>query len=290
MTESLDLRSPSAKKEPDDYVQDLVRQAGSSFLWAMRLLPASRRRAMYGIYAFCRAVDNIADGPAEATEKRAQLETWRHEVDLLFSGKPEHPIMRSLQAAVQVFRLPKAEFLAVIDGMEMDVREPVSAPSQADFTLYCRRVAGAVGLLSIRAFGASGALAEELAIIEGEALQITNILRDLEEDAARGRLYVPAELLKTYGIAQTDPLKVLAQPKFSDVYRALTEMARMRFKRARALISQIGGPSLRPARLMLETYSRLLDRLEAEGWPRTAVQIKVPRIKKLWLVLRYGLF
>lgn len=289
MAESLELQQAVTKDEPDDYVRHLVEKAGSSFLWGMRLLPPSRRRAMYGIYAFCRAVDDIADGPDEEPQKRAQLEAWRREVDQLFAGIPTHPIMRALQQATGSFDLPKAEFLAVIDGMEMDAREAICAPSRDDFTLYCRRVAGAVGLLSVHAFGARGPLAEELAVVQGEALQITNILRDLKEDAAIGRLYVPKDLLELQGIPSSDPRSVLEHPDFAAVHKALGAEAQVLVERARSLIQQSEGSSLRPARLMLEIYSRLLDRILATGWPHKETRITVPRAEKLWLVLRYGL-
>ncbi len=289
MAESLELQQTVTTDEPDDYVRNLVEKAGSSFLWGMRLLPPSRRRAMYGIYAFCRAVDDIADGPDKEPQKRAQLEAWRREVDQLFAGTPRHPIMRALQQATRSFDLPKAEFLAVIDGMEMDAREAICAPSRNDFTLYCRRVAGAVGLLSVHAFGARGSVAEELAVVQGEALQITNILRDLKEDAAIGRLYVPRDLLDRQGITSRDPHKVLEHPDFATVHSALCSEGQVLVERARSLIQQSEGSSLRPARLMLEIYSRLLDRIIATGWPHEETRITVPRIEKLWLVLRYGL-
>lgn len=289
MAESLEMPEAVTHDRPDDYVRHLVAKAGSSFLWGMRLLPRSRRRAMYGIYAFCRAVDDIADGTDEESQKRAQLEAWRQEVEQLFAGTPTHPIMRALLQATQSFDLPKAEFLAVIDGMEMDARESICAPTREDFTLYCRRVAGAVGLLSIHAFGARGPAAEELAVVQGEALQITNILRDLEEDAALGRLYVPRDLLDQQQITNTDPLSVLEHPDFAAVHAVLCAEAQELVARARTLIQQTGGSSLRPARLMLEIYSRLLDRIQATGWPHGETRITVPRAEKLWLVLRYGL-
>lgn len=289
MAESLELRQAINRGKPETYVRDMVEKAGSSFIWAMRLLPPSRRRAMYGIYAFCRCVDDIADGPDDEAQKRAQLEVWRDEVELLFAGTPRHPIMHVLLQAKESFDLPKAEFLAVIDGMEMDAREAIRAPTRDDFSLYCRRVAGAVGLLSIHAFGAKGPAAEELALVEGEALQITNILRDLKEDAARGRLYVPRDLLEKAGITQTDPRAVLEHPDFAGVHAALCAEAEVLFARARTLIAQSTGSKLRPARLMLEVYGRLLARVRDAGWPHGETRLKLRRAEKLWLVFRYGL-
>ena len=279
MAESLPLRSDRAQQPPDDYVRDLVRKAGSSFIWGMRLLPLRRRRAMYGIYAFCRAVDDIADGPADQNEKRAQLQAWRQEVELLYAGTPRHPVMRALEDAATRFELPKAEFLAVIDGMEMDARETICAPSRADFTLYCRRVAGAVGLLSVRSFGAAGRAAEELALVQGEALQIANILRDLKEDAGRGRLYVPRDLIEQAGIEISEPNAILNHPEFAQVYAALCAEAEALFLRARNLIRQADAASLRPARLMLETYYRLLLRLQSRDGPAAMTGFPCPARK-----------
>ncbi|WP_179954293.1 presqualene diphosphate synthase HpnD [Denitrobaculum tricleocarpae] len=289
MAESLELQQAITRDTPETYVRKIVEKAGSSFIWAMRLLPPSRRHAMYGIYAFCRCVDDIADGPETEAQKHAKLEAWREEVEQLFAGTPKHPIMQALQPAKDSFNLPKAEFLAVIDGMEMDARASIRAPVREDFTLYCRRVAGAVGLLSIHAFGARGPAAEELAVVQGEALQITNILRDLWEDAARGRLYVPRDLLKQEGIEDTDPLTVLKHPNFTRVHAALCAEADRLFSRARELIAQSAGSSLRPARLMLEVYGRLLERVKETGWPHDENRITLRRAEKLWLVLRYGL-
>ena len=150
---------------------------------------------MYAIYAFCREVDDIADEPGAIEDKLAALVGWRTEIDRLFEGNPTRSTTRALLPALAAYSLPKKEFLAVIDGMEMDAREAMVAPSLADFELYCRRVAGAVGCLSICAFGATGSDGEQLAVTLGEALQVTNVLRDLDEDAARGRLYLPAAWL-----------------------------------------------------------------------------------------------
>ena len=179
-------------------------RSGSSFLLGMRVLPARRRAAMYAIYAFCREVDDIADEAGAVDEKLAALDAWRAEIEQLYHGQPSRPTTRALLDAVEAFALPKDAFLAVIDGMEMDAREAMVAPDRDAFALYCRRVAGAVGMLSIRAFGAREPEAKEIAVTLGEALQITNILRDVHEDADRDRLYLPQELLESRGIFITN--------------------------------------------------------------------------------------
>ncbi|MDH3597052.1 MAG: squalene/phytoene synthase family protein, partial [Rhodospirillales bacterium] len=180
--------TPAAATAATHHVHEVVRRSGTSFLWGMRVLPKARREAMFAIYAFCREVDDVADGPDAPAAKLASLEEWRAEIARLYDGRPTRPTTRALAGPVAAYGLPREEFLAVIDGMEMDARAAVVAPSLEDFALYCRRVAGAVGMLSIHAFGAEEPHAREIAVALGEALQITNILRDLAEDAAEGQV------------------------------------------------------------------------------------------------------
>ena len=280
-------------REIDDarlHAQEVAARSGSSFLWGIRILPRPRREAMYAIYAFCREVDDIADETGGAEEKLAALDEWRGEVARLYEGRPRHPTARALLPAIEAYDLPREEFLAVIDGMEMDAREAMVAPSLADFTLYCRRVAGAVGRLSIRAFGAREPEAAELALALGAALQITNVLRDLDEDADRGRLYLPAELLDEAGIAARRPAAVLADPALPRVCEALVARAREGFARSRELLGACEPRPVKPAVLMMEIYRRILDRLEARGWAPPRRRVRVSRPEKAWVALRYGLF
>lgn len=265
-------------------------RSGSSFLLGMRILPRQRRDAMYAIYAFCREVDDIADGAGTIEQKLAALLAWREEIERLYRDRPTRPTSRALLDAVHAFDLPKDEFLAVIDGMEMDAREAMVAPDRAAFALYCRRVAGAVGCLSIRAFGSHGPAAEELAVVLGDALQITNVLRDLDEDAARGRLYLPAELLEDAGIPPGPPESVLDHPGLGEVCAALAQEARQRFARSAQLIAACERSSVRPAILMMQIYRLLLERLEGRGWAAPRRPVRVSRIQKAWIAARHGLF
>ena len=270
------------------HVEAVVRRSGSSFLLGMRILPRPRRAAMFAIYAFCREVDDVADEPSDAAAKLERLDWWRAEIARLYEGRPGHPVTRALAGPVADYGLPKEEFLAVIDGMEMDAREAMVAPSMKDFLLYCRRVAGAVGLLSIRAFGADEPAAREIAVALGEALQIVNILRDPAEDAARGRLYLPRELLSRHGVP-TDPALALDHPGLVPVSAELAEMARARFRRSRELIGQCSRGHLKPAILMMEVYRRILDRLERRGWDKPRQRVKVSKAEKLWIAIRHGI-
>lgn len=271
------------------HVREVVARSGTSFLWGMRILPPHRRDAMYAIYAFCREVDDIADEAGSPEVKMANLAAWRREIARLYDGQASSPVARALQGPVAEFALPAEEFLAVIEGMEMDVRSTIVAPSLEDFWLYCRRVAGAVGMLSIRVFGDSSAPARELAVVQGEALQTTNILRDLAEDAARGRLYMPGDLLAKHGMAGLSPDEVLDHPGLPAACAELAKLAKSRFAKARELLARCDRRRLRPARLMLESYDRILRRLEARGWDRPREAVRLSRAEKLWVALRYSL-
>ena len=291
MTAALPAAGPSATDQNRAlaHVRDVAIASGSSFLWGMRLLPRPRREAMYAIYAFCREVDDIADEGGTPEEKLRDLAAWREEIERLYAGAPSLPTTRALLRPLRDYALPKAEFLAVIDGMEMDARADIRAPGMIDSRLYCRRVAGAVGVLSVHAFGAGEAEARELALAEGDALQITNILRDIAEDAARGRLYLPRELLLGRGIDSTDPMTVLRDPRLPDVCRDLAQLAEQRFDEAERLMALCKRGPMRPARIMLAVYRRLLTRLEQHGWSDMAEEVRLPKAEKLWLVLRNGL-
>jgi phytoene synthase len=281
--------SPAAATAANHHVHEVVRRSGTSFLWGMRVLPKARREAMFAIYAFCREVDDIADGPDTPDEKLARLEEWRAEIALLYEGRPTRPTTRALAGPVADYDLPRDEFLAIIDGMEMDAREAMVAPGLEDFELYCRRVAGAVGMLSIHAFGAREAQAREIAVTLGEALQITNILRDLAEDGARGRLYLPRELLAAHGIGSHDPQAVLEHPGLAPASAELAARARARFRRTRELMASCDRRPLKPCVLMMQVYERVLARLEARGWNRPREPVRVSKAEKLWIALRYGL-
>ncbi len=281
--------APAIAEAAREHVHGVVSRSGSSFTWGMRILPRPRREAMYAIYAFCREVDDVADDQASQDWKLGQLAEWRLEIDRLYTGRPTRPTTVALLPQLQAFQLPKEEFLAIIDGMDMDARGPIVAPSWEEFQLYCRRVAGAVGLLSIRAFGATEPEAAQIAVTLGEALQITNILRDLDEDAAEGRLYLPRNLLEQAGIEPTTPEAVLAHPALPRACNPLARIARDRFGATRELIARCNRRRLRPCILMMEVYERILSRLEQRGWAPPREAVRVTAGEKLWIVLRHGL-
>ena len=265
-----------------------VKASGTSFYSAMRLLPEARRGAMFAIYAFCREVDDIADEEAPQAEKQRRLAEWRTEIDRLFAGNPQHPIARALLKPMRDFKLRREDFLAVIDGMEMDATDTIQAPDMATLDLYCDRVASAVGRLSVRAFGATEEVADEVAYHLGRALQLTNILRDIEEDAGRGRLYLPRDLLRRHGIDSSDPAIIRTHPNLRNVCRDLAAIAKDHFARADAAMAKCARKPMRPARIMGAVYGALLDKLIAWDWRDITTEIKVPKLRKIWLAIRYG--
>lgn len=280
----------SGEREFRERVRELVHASGSSFFWGMRLLPARKRDAMFAVYAFCREVDDIADDvTCPQSEKLARLGGWREEIDRLFTGRPQEPTARALLRPVREFDLQRRDFLAVIDGMEMDAREIMRAPSMAELELYCSRVAGAVGLLSTRIFGDASKRACDHAMALGHALQLTNILRDIHEDAACGRLYLPREMLQSHGIVETDPDRVLSHPAFPRVCAELAEHARKRFDEAVAALADCDRRALRPASIMRVVYSGILERLLRRGWNRLDQPVRVSKPEKLWIALRHGI-
>lgn len=288
-----DLATDSVGAIPDEAalretIRRRVEAAGTSFYWAMRLLPQERRDGMYAVYAFCREVDDIADDWPEA-ERPAGLAAWREEIEAVYAGGPRHPIARALVAPVARFQLRKGDFHAVIDGMEMDSGEAIRAPDLATLDLYCARVAAAVGHLSVHVFGDPGESAHQVADALGRALQLTNILRDLAEDAERGRLYLPRELLDRHGIRSDEPQLVLRHPALPAVCRDLAVVAIRHFDAAEAAMAGASRRAMRPAAVMSAFYRSMLDALVAADWRDPNTRVSLSPGRKLWLVLRHGL-
>ncbi|CAK0768703.1 Presqualene diphosphate synthase [uncultured Gammaproteobacteria bacterium] len=272
------------------HVVQVVSRSGSSFALGMKVLPPERRHAMFAIYAFCREVDDVADDEGDPAEKLVRLGRWREEIERLYQGRPTVLTTRALAGPVARFALPQGEFLGLIDGMEMDARADIRAPDWATLRLYCRRVAGTVGLLSLPVFGAKVTEADQaFALALADALQLTNILRDVDEDAGRGRLYLPRELLLANGIDPGAELAaILADPALARVCEQVAVVARQRFDDADAALRRTERWRLRPALLMGGIYDGLLHRLMRRGWSQRA-PLRISKWQKLWAALRYGL-
>src|SRR5271155_1412256 len=211
------------------------RASRSSFYTGMRILPAAQREAMFEIYSFCRAVDDIADDPGPREPRREQLARWRSDIDAVYRAAPP-PQLGGLAQAVRRFDLQRDDLIAIIDGMEMDVIADIRAPDRTTLDLYCDRVACAVGRLSVRVFGMERDAGLALAHHLGRALRLTNILRDLDEDAGLGRLYLPREALRDAGIISTDPAEVMANPMLGEACGSLIVLAQAEFAAARKIM------------------------------------------------------
>jgi squalene synthase HpnD len=266
---------------------------GSSFNAAMRILPRPRREAMFEIYSFCRAVDDIADEAGPRHARRQALAKWRRDIGALYTcgGAPQRAPerIRGLGKAIHVFGLRREDFYAVIDGMEMDVETDIRAPNLATLDLYCDRVAGAVGRLSARAFGMPQAEGHGLAHHLGRALQLTNILRDLDEDAALGRLYLPREDLRAAGIGEAEPREVLAHPALGRACAPVIARAKTHFGEAEQIMARCPRASVRAPRIMAEVYRAILAGLERRGFAAPRQKIRTPHHRVVLALLRYGL-
>ena len=275
------------------YIIDQVRTAGSSFYWAMRFQEPVKRDALFAVYAFCRAVDDIADGSMSDAGKQAALQDWQRQIRALYDGIPQHAVTRALLDPVRIYGLEKRDFMAVIDGMEMDGVGPICAPSMDDLLLYCDRVACAVGRLCVRIFGESGPAGQATADHLGLALQLTNILRDIADDAAMGRLYLPRELLDAEGITSTDPATVMTDEHLPAVCRTLAQRALQEYAEAEKSIAACSRKAMRPAIIMKQVYRKTLDRLITDDWSHLRDGRPAPALgkpEKLWTAVRYGLF
>ena len=263
--------------------------SGSSFYSAMRLLPKKERSAMFAIYGFCRQVDDIADeiGPTPI-EQRAQLDVWRRAVESLYTAGPS-PRVRDLALHVWQFGLIKDDFVAVIDGMEMDIDGPIRRPPFATLDLYCDRVASAVGRLSVRVFGMDMGPGRDLAYHLGRALQLTNILRDLDEDAGMGRLYLPDEALAAAGIEGDEPKRVLDDDKLALACKWLADKAHEHYRQANVVLARKPKGRLRAPRLMSAVYGAILKGMERRGWNAPRERVSLSRGTALWILATRGL-
>jgi len=261
--------------------------SGSSFYAAMRILPPEQRQAMFQIYSFCRQVDDIADSDGPRAERLAALQQWRNDIDALYQGHPPARI-KDYVASVEKFGLKREDFLAIVDGMEMDVPQDMRAPDLATLDLYCDRVASAVGRLSVRVFGLPEADGILLAHHLGRALQLTNILRDIDEDAAIGRLYLPKERLLEAGITTTDPSKVVSDPALPEACASMVPQVLAHFDQADEVMRRNSRRAVRAPRIMSKYYRAILELLMRRGFVLPRPPVRLNKMARIAIVLRYG--
>jgi len=280
---ALDLRGPVA--DAYEHCEMLTRRASSNFYWGFRLLPHDRRRALCAVYAFCRAADDLADEPARDADPRRLLARWREELERAYGGRPVHPVGVALADTVARFAIPREHFDAVIAGVEMDLDRDRYETWEGDLEQYCYRVAGAVGLVCIEIFGYRDPSARQYAVELGLAFQLTNILRDVADDAQRGRIYLPRADLKRFGCREEDVLVGHCTEAFRQVMAFECARAGEHYGRARFLLAEDDRQSLAPAEAMRLIYEQLLRRIMLRHYDVFGPKIRLTRPEKAGLAV-----
>jgi len=270
---------------PDQYCQDKAAASGSSFYYSFLFLPAERRRAITALYAFCREVDDIVDEVSESGVGRMKLAWWRNEIERLYDGTPSHPVARALEPVVAGYDLPREHFEDIISGMEMDLDHQGFATFE-DLRLYCYRVASVVGLLSARIFGYSDPATADYAHDLGMAFQLTNIVRDVREDAMRGRIYIPGEDLDAHDVKPGDLNQTSTPASVQALLRQQTERARHFYRAAFDTLPECDRHAQRSGLIMAHIYLTLLDEIEADGFRVLEHRVALTPLRKLWIAWR----
>ena len=268
--------------DPYAYCESKVTQSGSSFAYSFRFLPDARRRAITALYAFCREVDDVVDEAAEPGVARMKLAWWRVEVAAMYGGTPQHPVTQALKVIVGEYALPREHFDAIIDGMAMDL-EQNRYLDFATLERYCHRVAGVVGLLSAEIFGYTDPATRGYAHELGIAFQLTNIIRDVGEDARRGRIYLPQDELHRFGVSAADILGRKVTPGFQALMAFQVDRARAYHARALAALPARDRRAQRPGLMMAAIYRALLDEVERDGYRVLDRRISLTPLAKAWI-------
>ncbi len=267
---------------PDEYCQQKTVQSGSSFYYSFLFLPPERRRAITALYAFCREVDDTVDECTDQSIARIKLAWWRNEVATMYAGKPTHPVMQALQPHLAIYNLEQQHLQAIIDGMEMDLDQTRYLDYPA-MHKYCWHVASVVGILSASIFGVTNpqtlAYAEKL----GLAFQLTNIIRDVGEDARKGRIYLPVNELQQFNVTAADLLNARHSDKFENLMRFQVERAKKVYEEAFALLPKEDRRAQRPGLMMAAIYRTLLDEIERDNFHVLTQRISLTPLRKLWL-------
>jgi phytoene synthase len=267
---------------PDQYCQQKAAASGSSFYYAFLFLPPERRRAITALYAFCREVDDVVDETSDAQLAATKLAWWRQEIALLFDGKAQHPVSRALQPAVAPFGITAARLNEIVDGVEMDLTQ-TRYLDFAGLERYCHHVAGVVGILAAGIFGYRDRRTTEFADALGIACQLTNIIRDVGEDARRNRIYLPVEDLQRFGVSAADVLQARHSEAFADLMAFQASRARDWYARAMSLLPEEDRRAQRPGLIMAAIYRTLLAEIEREGFQVLRQRTSLTPLRKLWV-------
>lgn len=270
---------------PDDYCEQKAAASGSSFYYSFRFLAPERRRAITALYAFCREVDDVVDETSDPHVAARQLDWWRGEVALIYAGQPEHPVGLALKSVVQDFRLPQEQLLEIIDGMQMDLEQARYADFKS-LQLYCYRVASVVGLLAAEIFGYTNRQTLKYAHDLGIAFQLTNIIRDVGEDARRGRIYLPVAELEQFNVPARDILEARDSENFQRLMAFQIERAQKYYDQALALLPAEDRKSQRAGLIMAAIYRETLKEIQADGCKVLSQRISLTPLRKLWLAVK----
>jgi phytoene synthase len=270
---------------PDEYCQQKAAASGSSFYYSFLFLPPERRRAITALYAFCREVDDVVDETNELQVAAAKLAWWRVEIAGLYAGKPQHPVTKALAPFIEKYSLPKEQLGEIIDGMEMDLTQ-TRYLDWPGLERYCYRVAGVVGLLAARIFGCSDPRTLEYARDLGIAFQLTNIIRDVGEDARKNRIYLPMDELKRFEVPAADILNGRQTPQFTALMQFQDQRARGYYERAFAALPASDRRAQRPGLIMAAIYKTLLDEIRRDGFHVLTQRISLTPLRKFWIAWR----
>ena len=267
---------------PDQYCEDRAAASGSSFYYSFLFLPTARRRAIVALYAFCREVDDVVDEAGDRDVARRKLDWWREELDACFRAEPSHPVTRALQPALQEYNLPAEYFQEIVDGMAMDL-EQQRYESFSELALYCHRVAGVVGLLSAEIFGYRQRETLKYAESLGTAFQLTNIIRDVREDARRGRIYLPLDEMHEYRVNPQNVISGIADEGLPALLQNQAHRARDYYRRALAQLPEEDRYAQRSGLIMAAIYQALLAEIESDGCRVMEQRIGLTPLRKLWI-------
>lgn len=267
---------------PDEYCQEKAAKSGSSFYYSFLFLPPERRRAITALYAFCREVDDVVDESPESSIARIKLAWWRTQIDQMFNGKPDHPVTRALKPHLQTCSITRERLLAVIDGMEMDL-DQTRYLDWPGLRKYCWHAAGVVGELSAGVFGYEDPKTLVYAEKLGLAFQMTNIIRDVGDDARRGRIYIPVNDMQQFEVKASDILNGEYSDRFSALMKFQTDRARTLYREAMENLPESDRRAQRPGLMMAAIYYALLDEIERDNWQVLHQRISLTPVRKLWL-------
>ncbi|KQX01302.1 squalene synthase HpnD [Massilia sp. Root418] len=267
---------------PDEYCQQKAAASGSSFYYSFLFLPQERRRAIMALYAFCREVDDTVDECTDESVARIKLAWWRKEITGMYEGKQSHPVTQALQPHLAVYQLKQEHLQAIIDGMEMDLNQ-TRYLDYAGMSKYCWHVASVVGILSASIFGVTNPQTLQFAEKLGHAFQLTNIIRDVGEDARKGRIYLPVNELQQFNVTAADLLNARHTENFENLMKFQIARAHKAYDEAFALLPKEDRRAQRPGLMMAAIYRTLLTEIEADGYHVLNQRISLTPIRKLWL-------